>query len=347
MGGKKDGSKDVEAGLESARRELSSRIDEREMKAREKLDTLLSEKDMEFCSKCGKVVRSRNGWGGRCVWEGCQSLLCRECWGISKYRFCKRHTEGVTDERDGKSAKREAFAAEDEPRLNIDIKAALDSHEESRLEKIRYYASEYARFVLARMEKDGPIDWTPERYMAKPVMESGKEGLATVVTVSEKKWFLKRKRLSVVIMPYDARGGFDASSLNADVRKAARSAGGYSIVVLVSDGSPMELMDFVNRFSDSEISLFLAEPKKGHLNFNIKSPATTAYSEWFSQKKDPRRFRERLRAIGELVSGRRVISASEAAKEFGFREKDAEGILRSCDFLSHLKDTDTFILGGE
>jgi hypothetical protein len=95
----------------------------------------------------------------------------------------------------------------------------------------------------------------------------------------------------------------------------------------------MEAADFANRFSDSSLLLYLAEPRKGHLNYNIRDPVTRAYAEWFSQKTEPRSFRERIACLGKKADGRNVVSAKDIAEEFGFREKDVADIARSCGLL--------------
>jgi hypothetical protein len=346
MAGDKDSKRDeVESEVDVARKNLELEIEKRQREAKEKLDEILSEKNLKFCERCGKHVGSREDWGGKCLWEGCESLICRDCWDVSKFKFCKKHAKNIVDEGEEKPRKREVFREEEEePEIKVDLKAMLDEHEESRMEKIRYYASEYARFLRKRMEKAGPIDWTPERYMKKPRFEYEKKEDDHVISVSEKRWLFRKTRLSVVVKPYDARVEEDVNALGAELHKAARKYKGYVLLVLVTEGASMEVGNFVNRFSDSSFCLFLAEPKKAHLNFNIKGPVASGYSEWFSQKKEPGNFKEKLRALGDLVSGRKVVSEKDVVKEFGFREKDARHILDSCDFLERVKDTDTYML---
>ncbi len=348
MGDGQERRKEIEARLQDERDGLEAEIERRQDEAKRSLDEMLSEKDMEFCDRCGKVVRSRTGWGGKCVWGSCDNRICRECWEIGRSRFCKKHAEGVDDEKSDKPQKRHSFGIEDdEPEMKVDLKAVLDEHDDSRRQKVRYFASEYARMIAKRMEEAGPIDWTPRGYLKGATFSMESEDGVHTITVSTKRWFMKKPRLAVVVVPYDAKAEDDANSMNAEVHKTARRQKGYVLLALVSDGASMEAMHFVNRFSDPGFCLYLAEPKNGHLNYNIKDPVACAYSEWFSQRKEPRRFRERLMAMGELVSGRRVVSAADAAKEFGFPEKDAEDILRSCGFLTHVRGTDTYMVKEE
>ncbi len=333
----------VESELEIARKELEIDISEREREAKEKLDDILSEKKMEFCSRCGKKISSRTDWAGKCLWEGCDNLICRNCWDVNKYRFCRNHVKDVVDEGEKSPRKKEIFG-DDEPDIKVDLSEVLDEHEESRKSKLQYYASEYSIWLRKNMEHSGPVDWTPTHYIHNARFRSVKKEGDYIIEVYTKKWFWKRTKLTVIVSPYDARGEFDENSLNAYLHKAARKLNGYKLFVLVTDGAKMELAHFVNRFSDSSFSLFLAEPKKGHLNFNIKDAVTVGFSEWFNQKKEPCNFREKLKKLGDMMSGRIVISEKAAVKEFGFHEKDAHGILKSCKFLEYVKGTDTFLL---
>ncbi len=329
----------LESKLESKRKELEIEISEREREAKEKLDEILSDKNMEFCSRCGKKVSSRTDWAGKCMWEGCKNLICNDCWEVNKYKFCRKHAESAAEEE-------EEFPGGDEkePDIKIDISDVLDEHEESRKSKVQYYASEYWRWLQKRMERSGPLDWTPMHYIKKARFSAGKKESDYIIEVYTKKWFWKSTKLTIVVSPYDSKGGFDENSLNAYLHKTARKLEGYKIFVLVTDGARMEAAHFVNRFHDSSFALFLAEPKKEHLNFNIKDPLTTGYSEWFSQKKKPMNFRHMLKRTGDTVSNRTVISEKAVSREFGFHEKDTGDILKSCSFLEPVKGTDTFLL---
>ncbi len=327
---------------EVARRRFEMELDERRKGNENAIDEMLSGKDSEFCSRCGSVVIERSGWGGKCIWEDCRNVLCSECFDVSKLRFCAAHSSGSRS-----GPKRAERNKEDDDRagdIGAGLKAVLDEHEESRKAKIRYYSSEYARRLRKRMEDGGPIDWTRYGHIGSPKTIHENAGGAYVTRITDKRWFRSRVALSVSVVPYDARIEKDMSSLNALVHKAARRGGGYALVVLVSDGSSMEVMNFVNKFSDDSVSLYLSEPRKGHLNFNIRDPLTVSYSEWFGEKKYPRNFREKLRSLGDLSSGRRIVSESIVAREFGFRGRDVPGILGSCGFLEQVKDTDTYIV---
>ncbi|MCK4714609.1 MAG: hypothetical protein KAT35_03470, partial [Candidatus Aenigmarchaeota archaeon] len=283
--------KHIESELEIARKSLQIDIAERERDAKEKLDEILSEKNMEFCSRCGKKISSRTDWAGRCLWEDCDNLICNDCWDVNKYRFCSRHVKDIVDEHEDGPRKKGIFRGEDAPDIKVDLSEVLDEHRESRKSKLQYYASEYWIWLKKRMEHNGPVDWTPTHYVPKAKFKAEKKEGDYLIEVYTKKWFWKKTKLTIIVSPYDARGDFDENSLNAYLHKAARKLKDYKLFVLVTDGAKIELAHFVNRFSDSSFSLFLAEPKKAHLNFNIKDNVTVGYSEWFNQNKEPRNFR--------------------------------------------------------
>ncbi|MBN1897021.1 MAG: hypothetical protein JW789_04875 [Candidatus Aenigmarchaeota archaeon] len=339
--------KEIETKLEKMRGELETDVQARSREAKEKLDELLSDSKMEFCSRCGRKVNSRTDWSGKCIWEDCKNLICSECWDVSKYRFCSRHSKSIVDEKSEQPTKKEIYAEEDDSEINVDLKGLLDEHDETRRSKLVFAASEYARWLKKRMEKNGAIDWTPTRYIEKARMRMKKKGEEHVFEVYTKRWFMKKVHLSIVIAPYDVRREFDKHDLNAYIHKAARKNSGYVLIVLVSDGSRLEATTYINRFSDTSFSLYLVEPKKGYLNFNINDSIASGYSGWFNQKKEPSQFRERLNKMGEVVSGRVIVSEKAVSKDFGFSEKEAHHILSSCRFLDHIDETDTFILKKE
>ncbi len=332
--------KKVESEIEAARHDLKMDIEESEKEAKAKLDEILSKEKMEFCSRCRKKIGSRVDWAGKCLWEGCEKLLCRECWNVDKFRFCRQHSREVHGKPEKVAEKKEFFKHGED--LKIDLRAMLDEHDESRRGKLEYYASEYARWLVKRMEKAGPIDWTPKEVLKKPSVKMEKSDNDHVITVSVKRWFWRKVKLSVVVTSFDTRGELDFNSVTAMLHKMSRKYKGYKLFVLVTDGAKLDATNFVNRFSDKGFSLYMVEPRQGHLLFNISDQVTMGYSSWLNQKKDPYNFMEKLKRLSDLVSGRLVVSEKHVVKEFGFNEHDVRGILKSCKFLSHIKGTDTF-----
>jgi hypothetical protein len=328
--------------IELARKELEANIEKREKEAKEKLDEILSEEKMVFCSRCGRKVASRLDWAGKCLWTGCDKLLCRDCWDVEHYRFCSAHSRQVHGKPESEAKEREFFRPEGGGPV-MDKEISLED-EQGRLDKLRYYASEYARWLEKRFGEKGVVDWTPTEHIAGARFERAKDDEDYVIRVWVKRWFRKQVKLSVIVTAFDAKQELDAGSLNAELRKLSRNHKGYGLIVLVADGAKMDAVNFVNGFTDTALSLFMVEPKKGNLYFNIKDRVTTAYSDWFSQKKEPLAFRERLKRLAEIASGRSIVSQEAVAKEFGFRDKDAGHILRSCSFLANVHGTDTYIL---
>ncbi len=331
----------IESEIEVARHDLKMDVEAEEKEAKAKLDEILSKDKMEFCERCGRKIGSRIDWAGKCLWEGCDKLICRECWDVKKLRFCKHHSHSIHGKPE-EDAKEKEFFREDEPDIKIDLQAMLEDDDEGRKSKLQYYASEYSRWLEKRMGKTGPIDWTPHGYMQKPVMKSGKKDDEYVISMSVKHWFWKSVKLSVVISSFDPRGEHDYNSLTALLYRQSRKHKGYNIMVLVTDKAKLDTINYVNKFNDTSFTLFMVEPRKGNLYFNINDNVARGYSSWFNQKKEPLAFKAKLKRLADLVSGRLVIDEKEVAKEFGFNPKDVHGLLLKCDFLAQIKDTGTF-----
>ncbi|NOX71838.1 MAG: hypothetical protein GXO64_04035, partial [Candidatus Micrarchaeota archaeon] len=92
---KKDRNEDE---MKDERIDLEKIIKENLDDAKENLDNILSEKKMEFCSRCGKKIGSRLEWGGKCIEDGCTNLICEECWNAGK-RKCRIHAENKKKEK--------------------------------------------------------------------------------------------------------------------------------------------------------------------------------------------------------------------------------------------------------
>jgi len=334
--------------VEPARKMLEAEADRKEEGAKGRLDEMLSEKNMEFCPRCSKKAGSRIDWAGKCWWEGCGKVICRECWNVHQYRFCREHAKSVIGEPEEQAKKREFFeeenAGEEKDRdLKFDLRAMLEEHDDSRKEKLKYYTAEYANWLIKNMEKHGPIDWTPKEFLRKAVAKPDKKDDEVAIGISVKKWIGRKVRLSVIVTTFDAGEQLDINSLAASLRLLSRKHKGYKLIVLVADGAKLDAVNFANKFNEKEFSLYLVEPRKGNLYFNISDPVTSGYSAWFNQKKEPSGFRERLKKLADLVSGKLVVSEKAASKEFGFGEQDVHRILKSCRFLSHIPETDTFV----
>jgi len=330
--------KKIASEIELARHELEMDVEKREKEAKQKLDEILSDKRMRLCGRCGKKVGSRIDWAGKCLWEDCEKLLCMSCWKVDKYRFCRAHSVLVHGRPESQARKREFFREE----AKLDMRAEMEKDDDSRLNKLQYLASEFARFLEKRMDKSGLIDWTPTGYLQKAEKKLEKKNGDFVISIKVKKWFRSKVRLSVVVASVDMKQQFDPNSLTAYLHKSARRYGGYKLFVLVTEGVPLDGVNFVNGFYDREFSLYVVEPRQGNFYYNIKDTVTNGYSVWFNQKREPRSFRERLKELSDIVSGRLVVSEKSVSGEFGFSGHDAHDILKSCRFLEPIKGTDTF-----
>jgi len=193
------------------------------------------------------------------------------------------------------------------------------------------------------METAGPIDWTPNEFFKKPEARMDRDDEDFVISLSVKGWLRRKTKLSVVVATFDSAGELDMNSLTAYLHRLSRKHKGYKLFVLVGDGAKLDAVNFVNKFADKDFSLYMVEPRKGNLYYNIKDTIANGYSRWFNQKSEPYDFKEKLKRLADLVSGRLVVSENEVAKEFGFRERDVHGILKSCPPLSYVKDTQTFV----
>ncbi len=46
------------------------------------------------CSVCGEVYRSRHSLGHVCGEDGCEELICNDCWTRRGVRKCAKHADG-------------------------------------------------------------------------------------------------------------------------------------------------------------------------------------------------------------------------------------------------------------
>jgi len=327
---------EIEQAIEEERKCLEAEALRRESEAGEKLDRILDRKKMDFCSRCSRKLGARADISGKCWADGCGKTLCSECWSIRRFRYCKEHARGIHED-----AEKPGPVAGAEPIEGL--RAMLEGDDGSRRQKLDYLASEYAGWLARRLEKQGPIDWTPRKYLPKADVRKVRGDGETAMTVGVRRWFRRKVMLSVVVASFDPAGEFDASSITALLKRLSRRYGGYKLFVLVTDGAKLDVVNFANGFSDRDCSLYVSEPSKGNMFYNLNDPVTAGYSEWLSQKKEPGTFRVKLKRASDLVSGKLVVSPKSAAKEFGFGERDVNGILRSCPFITPLKGTDTFV----
>lgn len=333
--------------IEIARHALEGDIEKESREAEEKLDKILSKKDMEFCSRCGRKVEGRMEWAGKCLNKSCENLICRDCWTARKRRFCMEHYKQMVRGKPEEGAREKVFFREEatgpEETIRPELGRLRESREEAGLrERAESLARNYASFLDTRFGSEGVIDFTPEGFFEGPGMETKAKDDETWIRVFRKRFLRTRDILQIIIKPIHAD---NANYLATKVLDRARGA--FSIIVLVGEKSSSSTISFVNKFDSRGASLFLAEPGQGLLYFNDSIPINRLYSVWFNQAKNPLGFREVLQSISERVSNRWVVSAKRVAEDFGYTSKKAREALKSCRFLSPVPDTDQFLFRKE
>ncbi len=300
--------------IELARKHLEEDVHKKEIEAEEKLDEILSKGKMEFCSRCGKKIDSRMDWGGKCLHEGCENLICRECWDSEK-RFCRKHIDDYV--------KREKKRAEARP------------------SRIKRLTLSYMDFLRDRFEKFECMDWTPDGPIEKPVFKVKSKSYGKFrIVVYRKGWVRKEPKLELLVIPNEG----NIERLISDFMEAER--GIHSIIIFTGDTASIrpETKEFVEKFSDKRVSLFMEDLETNKTYFNPKERMTEKYSSWIDPSKVPMKFRDILAEIAESMSGRKIISAKKFSGEFGVDKKTGMRILGECKFLEGIKGTDSFIL---
>jgi len=306
--------------IELARKHLKEDIHEKEIEAEEKLDELLSKKRIEFCSRCGKKIDSRIDWGGKCLHEGCDQLICHECWVSEERRFCRKHLKDYVK-------KEEKTKEEEKPEIK-----------ESRMKRLTL---SYMDFLRDRFEKFECMDWTPEGFIAKANFKvKNKDYGKFRIVVYRKGWIRKKPKLELLVRPIEENiEGMINEFLESEKRM-------HMILVLTADTPSigMKIKNFVEKFSDKRISLFLEDLEINKLYFNPGEKTTEKYSSWVDPSNVPMNFKDLLGSIAESMSGRKIISAKKFSGEFGLGRGTSLKILSDCGFLEMIKGTDSFIL---
>ena len=302
--------------IELARKHLEEDIHGKELEAEERLDELLSKKRMEFCSRCGRKIDSRMEWGGKCLHEGCENLICRECWMSEERRFCRKHLKDY-------------------------VKKEVSEEPEVRMSRMKRLTLSYMDFLRDRFEKFSCMDWTPEGFIDRPVFKIKDRGYGRFrIVVYRKGWIRKKPKLELLVKPLE---GNIEEMMNEFLEGEDEL---YTIMVLTADtpSIDMKTKDFVERFSHKRIFLFLEDLEMNKIYFNPQERATEKYSSWVDPNKIPMKFRDILESIAEAMSGRKIISAKKFSEEFGLDEKTSMRILEECRFLERVEGTDSFIL---
>lgn len=312
--------KELKNEIELARKHLEEDVHKKELEAEERLNEILSKKKMEFCSRCGKKIDSRLDWGGKCLHEGCDNLICRDCWVSEERRFCREHIKDYVK-------KEEASKEGEAP--------------ETKMSRMKRLTLSYTDFLKDRFEKFEGMDWTPEGFIGKVKFKvKNKDYGKFRIVVYRKGWIRKKPEIELLVRPLEE----DVEvMINEFLERENRL---HLILVLTADTSSIDMKTkkFVENFSDKKISLFLEDVEMNRIYFNQKEKMTEKYSSWLDPSKVPMKFKDILKNIGESISGRKIVSAEEFSKEFGVEKESALGILNECGFLERIKGTDSFII---
>jgi len=290
------------------------------MEAEDRLDELLSKKKMEFCSRCGKKIDSRMDWGGKCLHEGCEELICHGCWASEERRFCRKHLKEYVK-------KEEVSKVGEEPVM--------------KMERIKRLTLSYMDFLRDRFEKFPCMDWTPEGFISKAGFKVKNRNYGDFrIVVYRKGWIGKKPRIELLVRPLE--GNFEGM-MNEFLEREKRV---HMIIVLTGEtpSIDMKTRKFVERFSDKRISLFLEDLEINRLHFNPEEKTTEKYSSWVDPSKVPSNFKDLLANISESMSGRKIVSVKKFSEEFGLDEGTGSKILVGCGFLELIKGTDSFIM---
>jgi hypothetical protein len=193
----------IKSEIEIVEERLKEDIVEKEIEAETKINEILSKKKMEFCTRCGSKVESSDDWGGKCLYDDCNNLICKKCWIIDEKRFCKKHAEMVLEE----SGKKKMFFKEEkhEEVKPVEEKPAeikTQIYKEDRVNKIKNLTEKYTEFMKERVHKFGVPDWIPFEFIKKVKFSvKTKEYGKLDVIVYKKGWIFKKAKLQILIRP--------------------------------------------------------------------------------------------------------------------------------------------------
>lgn len=298
--------------IEAARKRLEEETKRKEKEADEKLDELLAKRKMEFCPRCGRKINSRSKWGGKCLHDGCEDLICTECWGSDEKRYCRKHEKDY--------ARKEETSEDDIKNLTLN----------------------YMNFIGGRMKNFG-LDWTPDGFIRKTKTKAKRKRYRDFeMIVYEKRMFSKKPRVTILVRPLTEAYEEEAN----DVIENAENEGIYTIMVFVGNSSSInqKALKFAGGFSNKKISLFVMNMENGDMHFNAKEKITGKYSFWFDPTKMPVKFADLLKSISESVSGRKVVSVKSFGEELGMEKEEAAKIMRASGLLDEVAETDSFII---
>ena len=318
--------------IELAKKQLKEDISKKEKAAEQRLDELLSNKKAKFCSRCGKKVSSRTEWRGHCLHSNCENPICNTCWIIEKSRFCRDHYVDIVGEE--KEGKEKIFFRKEPSPLKTLLTQKPEEVDDKIKEKIENLTNTYIDLLKDRLSKSFP-DFTPEEFIEKSRAKAVISEEEMNVTVSKKSLLREEAKLRILVRPLY---GKEKSDIEFVLNKLKEFVDVYTIIVLVGDEVSREAANFVDKYSNPQVSLLLNLPTQNLLYADSKK-LTKAYASIFDKSTN---LQSILRSISEDVDGRKVVTAEAVQETFGLREDQTFSFLKTCKFLEFVDDTSSF-----
>jgi hypothetical protein len=326
---------DLESEIRLAEEQLKEDIVKKELEAEEKIDEILSEKGMKFCSRCGRKVRSRLDWGGKCLYRECDCLICKDCWILENKRFCRDHITEVSRMR---RSEKELEAAKKGKSISSEI------------EKIRGLAVNYITLIENRFNELGGPDWDPHEFFAKTrikIENKGPENFS--ITVFKKGWVRKFKKIQIFVKQLNPDPEKTIGSLTSEILEKFKKSKTHNIIIFVSnrDSITPDTANFAESFDNKKFSLFLVDFDGKKTYFNGEDKIANHYASWIEPKGKPAKFEDILRGFSERIAGKSTVKTGSFSQEFGIPAEEGYKILKKCNFLSKVSGTDSFVFKKE
>ena len=320
--------------IEEERKQLKEDLDKKDKEVQEEIDKILSE--TTFCSRCSSKVADRLELSGKCLHKNCQNMICQSCWLSEEKRYCLDHSETVVGEE--KDAQEKTFFKPENPIEEKPVDIISDQSED----KIESLVKNYSSFLRQRLSGWTP-DWTPAGWIenAKSSISNKKDFLE--ITMHSGNFLFKKSKLKILVIPFYGKSSEDIDFLLSKINSQENI---YYILALIGDEVSAGGLEFIDTFNKQNASLFLIEPAK-HLIYMDEKPITKLFSFWVDSRKAPDNLKPILKTlVKEKVMGKDTLTVRSVAEKFSFSENDALVFLKSCKFLKHVEETDTFYFVG-
>ena len=306
------------------RKELHDDLEKKEKNAQEEIDRILSE--TQFCTRCNSKVADKLEIAGKCAQKDCKNELCQACWEAEEKRYCAMHSD-VPVGKEKYAEEKVFFKPDEQDILTEDTDSAIDSIKKS-----------YIGFLKQRLSTWIP-DWTPAGWIENPKTSFSNKDNILEITVSAGSFLFKKPKAKILVFPLY---GKKADDIDLALSKIKNNENVYYILVLIGDEVEVSALEFVDSFNRSNASLFLIEPAK-HLIYMDEKPITKLFSFWIDSRKAPDNLKAVLKPlVKEKSMGKEMLNVKSASEKFSIPEDQALAFLKSCKFLKHVEDTDTF-----